>query len=103
MQGEFILSGAASAALVVLSGAAYALLLALGKLRRSRLLLRSAFAAYVLLFVSALVLGRALGLDGYWAVVIVAMLIGYLFAPLAIWHLCVGTHIEGQSARLARK
>jgi ABC-type Co2+ transport system permease subunit len=103
VQADFILPGALSAALVVLSGALYALLLALGKLKRSQSLLRSAFAAYAVLFVSALVLARALGLDGYWAVVVIAMLVGYLLAPLAIWHLCVGTHLEGQSAPSARK
>lgn len=92
MDGGFILIGALSGACVVLGGALYALLFALGKLNRSRLLLRSAWLAYGLLAVSALMLARALGLDGPWLLVVVAMLVGYLLAPPAIWHLCVGTH-----------
>ena len=92
MDGGFILTGAVSGACVVLGGALYALLFAFGKLRASRLLMAAACLAYGLLAASALVLARALGLDGLWTLVVVAMLIGYLLAPAAIWHLCVGTH-----------
>ena len=84
MQGDFILAAVVSGALVVSTGAVYALLLALSKLNRSRVLLRAAFAAYAVLCVSTLVLGRALELDGFWSLVIIVMLIGYFFVILAI-------------------
>ncbi len=92
MDGGFILIGALSGAGVVLGGAMYALFFALGKLNGSRVLLCAAWLAYGQLAVSALVLAGALGLDGPWVLVVVAMLVGYLLAPPAIWHLCVGTH-----------
>jgi hypothetical protein len=91
-EGAFILSGALSAALIVASGAVYAYLFGLGKLRRSAPLLGASFAAYIVLALSTFVLARVLELEGYWLIVVVTMLLGYLFAPLAIWHLCVATH-----------
>lgn len=99
MQSQSILLGSLSAALVVLSGALYSLLFALGKLRDSQALVRFAFAAYAVLFVCAFVLGRALGLGRYWIIVIVVMLIGYLITPMAVWHLCVGTHAPADTQR----
>jgi hypothetical protein len=81
-----ILLSTIAAALVVVSGALYALLFALGRLRASRLLSRCAWAAYASLVVCTF------ALDGGWLWIIVLMLVGYLLAPGAIWHLSVGTH-----------
>jgi hypothetical protein len=87
-----ILLSTIAAALVVVSGALYALLFALGRLRASRLLSRCAWAAYASLVVCTFALSTALELDGGWLWIIVLMLVGYLLAPGAIWHLSVGTH-----------
>ena len=94
MNGEDILLGGLSGALVVLSGALYALLYALGKLSRSKLLLGTAYLAYAVLFLCSLLLSRVLQFDGPWVFVIIVMLIGYLLAPQAIWHLCIATRGE---------
>ncbi len=94
MQGGELLLAALSGAFIVLSGALYALLFALGKLGKSRLLIRAAYLAYAVLVLCSLLLARVLRLEGSWMLVIIAMLIGYLLAPAAIWRLCVGTHGE---------
>ena len=92
MQSEQILFGSMSAALVVLSGAAYALLFALARIRSSQTLLCFAYGAYLALCLCALILTRALELETFWVAVVAVMLVGYWLAPIAIWHLCVGTH-----------
>ena len=92
MNNVEILSGALSAALVVVFGAAYAACLALGRLRASRRLLRAAWLAYAALAVGALLLARSLQLRGGWWLLVVAMLIGYWFIPRAIWRLSAATH-----------
>jgi len=53
-----------------------------------------AYIAYLGLFISVLVLASVANLlnHGFWIVIVLLMLIGYLLAPHAIWHLCVGTH-----------
>jgi len=94
VNGEDLLLGGLSGALVVLSGALYALLFTLGKLGRSKPLLQTAFLAYAVLFLSSLVLAHVLLFSGWWVVVIIVMLIGYWLAPQAIWQLCVGMHKE---------
>lgn len=87
-----ILVATMSGALIVLFGAAYALLFALGKIRKSRVLLGSSVAAYLGLIVAVRALALALHLEGYWQILVFAMLAGYLVAPPCIWSLCVGTH-----------
>jgi len=89
-----------SAALVVLSGALYALLFALARIRSSRTLLYFAYAAYLALCICALTLTRALELETFWVAVVAVMLLGYWLAPIAIWHLCVGTHETESGATL---
>jgi hypothetical protein len=90
--GANILLGAVAAALIVLSGALYALFFALARLRESPGLGAMAWAAYAALVVCTGLLVRSLSLGGAWLIVIAVMLIGYLAAPYAIWHLSVGTH-----------
>jgi hypothetical protein len=83
-----------SAAMVIMTGALYALLFAYARVKNRPRLIPLAYAAYVGLFVSVLVLAFAANLfnSSFWTVIVLLMLIGYLFAPHAIWHLCVGTH-----------
>jgi hypothetical protein len=87
-----ILSGALSAALVVVCGALYAACFALGRLRSSRVLGTIAIGAYTALVVSAFVLADALALHRGWWLLVVVMLVGYWFAPRTIWRLSAATH-----------
>jgi hypothetical protein len=83
-----------SAAMVVLTGALYALLFAYARVKRRPRLMPLAYAAYLGLVASVLVLGAAAHLfaSGFWIFIVAVMLVGYLLAPHAVWHLCVGTH-----------
>jgi len=85
-----------TSAMVILLGALYALLFAYSRVNRFPRLMPLAYGAYVGLFVCVWVLADAANLLKHplWASIVVFMLSGYLFAPHAIWHLCVGTHAE---------
>lgn len=85
-----------SAAMVIMTGALYALLFAYARIKRRPRLMPLAYLAYLGLFVSVLVLAIAANLfsSGFWSFIVLLMLIGYLLAPHAIWHLCVGTHVH---------
>lgn len=87
-----------SAAMVIMLGALYALLFAYSRLKRDSRLMPVAYLSYIGLFVSTLFLADAANLLKHplWTVIVVLMLVGYLLAPHAIWHLCVGTHAEEQ-------
>ena len=58
-----------------------------------------AYGAYAGLFCSVLALANATNLNGYWQIVVVTMLVGYLIAPHGIWHLCVGTHASDHETK----
>ena len=79
-------------AMVILFGALYAFTYAVAKLSKKRSLIVVAYGIFAGFSVSVLVLARALNLNGYWWAVTIAMLLGYLLAPQAIWKLSVGTH-----------
>ncbi len=85
-----------SAAMVILSGALYALLFAYARVRQRPGLMPLAYAAYAGLVASVLVLAMVANLfaTGFWTFIVALMLLGYLLAPHAIWHLCVGTHAD---------
>ena len=85
-----------TSAMVIMLSAVYALLFAYSRIRHSPRLMPLAYAAYVGLFVSTLFLADAANLlkQPVWQAVVIFMLVGYLFAPHAIWHLCVGTHAD---------
>ena len=83
---------AISGALIVISGGLYALLLALGRLQQSHWYRRGAALAYLVLVVCSFVLAASLGFSRAWYAVIIVMLVGYLLAPRAIWHLTHATH-----------
>jgi len=79
-------------ATVILFGALYAFTYAMAKLNKKRSLIALAYCIFAGFTVSVLVLAKALNLNGYWWAVTIAMLLGYLLAPQAIWKLSVGTH-----------
>ncbi len=83
-----------SAAMVVLAGALYALLFAYARVKQRPRLMPLAYAAYLALVVSVLVLASVANLlaSGFWSFIVAVMLVGYLLAPHAVWRLCVGTH-----------
>jgi len=85
-----------SAASVILFGAIYALTFAWSRLKNRPRLMPLAYAAYLGLFAAVIVLAWAANLfnNTFWSVIVLLMLAGYLVAPHAIWHLCVGTHAE---------
>ena len=94
MGAEQILLGALAGAAIVLSGALYALFFALGRLRGSQLLSRVAWVAYGMLVACTVLLTAVLDLGGPWRWIIAVLLVGYLAAPSAIWHLSVATHAD---------
>jgi hypothetical protein len=87
-----ILGGALAGVAIVLCGGVYALLVAYGHQRPSPLMARGADVAFLLLALAAVALSVSLRLEGLWLALIGTLLVGYRFAPDAIWRLCVGTH-----------
>lgn len=83
-----------SAALIILAGACYALFYAWARLAGKRAFLLLAGGFYLVLIASTFALSRALHLEGHWRVLIALILLGYLFAPPAIWRLCTATHAD---------
>lgn len=82
-----------SAALVILGGALYALLFAWSRVHARPRLMPWAYAAYGVLFASVLTLMQAANMNTpFWIAIGILMLVGYLLAPHAIWHLCTATH-----------
>jgi len=89
-----------TSAMVIMLGALYALLFAFSRVKGDTRLMPLAYLSYAGLFVSTLFLADAANLLKHplWAVIVVFMLVGYLLAPHAIWHLCVGTHAAAHPA-----
>jgi hypothetical protein len=83
-----------TSAMVILLGALYALLFAFSRVKNHPRLMPLAYLAYAGLFASVLFLAEAANLVKHpvWSTIVLLMLTGYLLAPHAIWHLCVGTH-----------
>jgi hypothetical protein len=81
-----------SSALIIMAGASYALLFAWSKTNSNPKIKIAAYASYIVLLGSVAELTRAANFSGYWLMISVAMVIGYFFAPIAIWHLCNKTH-----------
>jgi hypothetical protein len=88
-----------SAAMVIMTGGLYALLFAYARIKNRPGLMPMAYTSYVGLFISVMTLAYAANLfnSGFWTVIVLLMLIGYLLAPHAIWHLCVGTHRDEEA------
>ncbi len=83
-----------SSALIILAGASYALLFAWSKVNPNSRIKMAAYVSYAVLIVSVAELTRAAQFQGYWLVISILMVIGYFFAPIGIWHLCVKTHAD---------
>ena len=79
-------------ALIILAGASYALLFAWSKVNPKTVIKISAYVAYAILVVSVIILSHTAHFTGYWLIISWLMIIGYFFAPIVIWHLCVRTH-----------
>lgn len=92
-----------SAASVILFGASYALLFAWSRVKARPRLMLLAYAAYAGLIFSVITLAFAANLfhNTFWSVIVFLMLAGYLLAPHAIWHLCVGTHADAHGDEVA--
>jgi len=86
-----------SGAMVIVFGAVYALLLAWGRLKSSNSFIAGAYVFYALLVVSVLFLSEAMNFDGFWNLITVTMLLGYLVAPHGIWILCRDTHVHDET------
>jgi ABC-type branched-subunit amino acid transport system permease subunit len=81
-----------SSALIIMAGASYALLFAWAKVNSNSRIRFFAYGSYVVLIVSVVELTRAANFSGYWLIISIVMVVGYFFAPIGIWHLCVKTH-----------
>jgi len=81
-----------SAALIIMAGASYALLFTWSKVNSRLIIKLSAYLSYLVLLVSVYQLSVAANLVGYWQIISYVMVVGYFFAPIAIWHLCHKTH-----------
>jgi hypothetical protein len=86
-----------SSALIILAGASYALLFAWSKVNLNPWIKIAAWISYAVLVASVVQLTVAANFSGYWLSVSGLMVIGYFFAPIGIWHLCVKTHKEDAS------
>jgi len=83
-----------SSALIIMAGASYALLFTWSKVNSRLIIKLSAYLSYLILLVSVYQLTLAANLVGYWQIISYLMVVGYFFAPMAIWQLCKKTHDE---------
>jgi hypothetical protein len=81
-----------SSALIILAGASYALLFAWSKVNSATSIKVVTYISYFTLILSVAELTRAAHFEGYWLIISLVMVMGYFFAPIGIWHLCVKTH-----------
>ena len=87
-----------SAAMIILTGALYALLFAWSRVYEKPRLMPWAYVSYAGLFVCVLILMQVANMHTpFWLSIGVLMMVGYLLAPHAIWHLCVGTHAHEEA------
>ena len=82
-----------SGAMVIMAGALYALLFAWSKLQSKPWMMVFAYIAYIILFISVLVLGSAAHLHGFWWWLVITMLLGTFYSRPGIWKVCVSTHV----------
>jgi len=93
-----IMMATMAGAMIVMFGAAYAFAFAMAKLNKDRRIEILAYGLFAGLTICVLVLAKSLNMTGFWQIVAVTMLVGYLLAPQAIWKLSVGTH-EGSDSK----
>ena len=99
VESQYFVVSFLSAAMVILCGALYALLVAWSRLRQNPRLMHLAYLAYFFLFVSVMALASVTHLYGFWQILVMAMLLGYLLAPHGIWYLCQGIHMDSHKAK----
>lgn len=92
-----------SSALIILAGASYALLFAWSKVNANFRIKIASYVSYIVLIIAVVLLTRAANFTGYWLSLSAVMVIGYFFAPIGIWHLCVKTHVEDHHKTLEEK
>ena len=92
-----------SSALIILAGASYALLFAWSKVNANFRIKIAAYVSYIVLIVAVVLLTRSANCTGYWLSLSAVMVVGYFFAPIGIWHLCVKTHAENHHKTLEEK
>ena len=65
----------------------------------------AAYFSYTVLLVAVVLLTKAANFSGYWLTLSGVMVVGYFFAPIGIWYLCVKTHAvsDTQQATLEDK
>ena len=83
-----------TSALILLFGAVYALLFTFAKIKGNRNYFYAAYFSYGALSISifSLAISANVVKHPFWILVVGLMLLGYFFAPQAIWKLCVATH-----------
>jgi hypothetical protein len=87
-----------SAAMIILTGALYALLFAWSRVHGKPRLMPWAYVSYGALFICVLMLMQVANMNTpFWIAIGVLMLVGYLLAPHAIWHLCTATHADEEA------
>ncbi|MGZ8227383.1 MAG: hypothetical protein ACXWT3_12215 [Methylococcaceae bacterium] len=91
-----------SSALIIMAGAGYALLFAWSKVNANTRIKIAAYISYLVLIISVAELTRAANFSGYWLIISIVMVIGYFFAPIGIWHLCVKTHAVQDSTTITK-
>lgn len=92
-----------SSALIILAGASYALLFAWSKAKPSIWIRFAAYMSYLVLILAVIELTRAAQFQDYWLMISAVMVIGYFFAPMGIWHLCVNTHTDNLTSTTEEK
>lgn len=85
-----------SSALVIVAGGAYALLYAYWRKYPRSWLRNLMWLSYVVLLIAVVLLTMAAHFSGYWLILSVLMVVGYFFAPMGIWHLCVKSHATSE-------
>lgn len=88
-----------SSALIIMAGAAYALCFTWSKANPRPGIKIAAYLCYIVLLVAVFALSRAANFTGYWLMISAAMVVGYFFAPIAVWQLCVNTHQEHETKK----
>jgi hypothetical protein len=83
-----------SSALIILAGASYALLFTWSRVNSDKRIIFFKYVSYLVLIASVITLTKTANFSGHWLIISIVMVIGYFFAPIAIWHLCVKTHSE---------
>ncbi len=86
-----------SSALIIVSGASYALFFVWSKKNVNSFIKLTMYLSYLILLISVFILSQAANFSGAWFSLSVAMAIGYFFAPIGIWYLCVKTHTDSHS------